>query len=239
MQKQCNNGTKGSTTSSTKTAKCKINGGTLYNNTSEYSKAYTYQPSALYSCRISAASTDSRCTATHGGSEVYAKWYKSSDADSLAKALYSTGTVHSYLATADGSSFCARPEELYAKTDGKDLNGKAKTGTVHGIEYYMTARRTDVSQHIVVKGFSMSLQIYSGGEWITKQTLTSSTTLTGDYITFNAKFSTVPTISQLTSGYVRLKCYFNGNTDHNYQGYVYIAQLYPRVYYSPTQTFSA
>lgn len=238
VQKQCNNGTKGSTTSSTKTAKCKINGGTLYNNTSEYSGSYTYQPSAVYNARISAASTDSRCTATHGGSEVYAKWYKSSTAESLPKALYSTGSVHSYLATADGSSFCARPEELYAKTDGKDHNGKAKSGTVHAIEYYMTAARTDSTKPIVVKGFSMTLQIYSSGEWVTKQTLSKTTTLTGDSQSFTGKFSTIPTMSQLTSGYVRFKCYFNSNTSHNYQGYVYVYQLYPHIYYSPAQTFA-
>lgn len=235
VQKQCNNGTKTSTTSTSYTGKCKINGNSLYNTSSEYSATYNYCPSKKYNASLSAASTGTGCTATTSG-KYYGCWYPSSDDYTLVEALKGTGTVRAYLASASGSTSCKTPEELYVKTNGK--NGTSTvSGTVLAIGYYIGGKRAST---VSTKFNDIKIQLYSNSEWTTKATASRTTTLPTDYPDpyYTGTFSFVPTMSQLTSGYVRLVAYFTANTKADI-GYVYVSEFFPQVWYSPTQTFKS
>lgn len=234
-QKQCNNGTKTSTTSNTYTGKCKINGNSLYNTSSEYSATYNYCPSKKYNASLSAASTGTGCETTTSG-KYYGRWYPSSSDYTLVEALKGTGTARAYLASSGGSTSCKTPEELYVKTNGK--NGTtAVSGTVLAIGYYITGRRNST---VTVKFNDIKIQLYSNSAWTTKATASRTTTLPYDadstYGEYTGTFSFVPTMSQLTSGDIRLVANFTANTQSNL-GYAYVSEFYPQVWYSPTQTF--
>lgn len=236
VQKQLNNGTKTSTTSTSYTGKCKINGNSLYNTSSEYSATYNYAPSKKYNASIASASTGTGCTATFTSGKYYGRWYPSSSDYTLVEALKGTGTARAYLASSGGSGACKRPEELYVKTNGK--NGTAAvSGTVLAIGYYVGAKRAST---VTVKFNNIAIQLYSNSEWTTKATASRTTTFPTDYPDpyYSGTFSFVPTMSQLTSGYIRLVANFTENTQSNV-GYVYIGEFYPQVWYSPTQTFKS
>ncbi len=236
VQKQLNNGTKTSTTSTSYSGKCKITGNSLYNTSSEYSASYTYCPSKKYNASLSSASTGTGCTATFTSGKYYGRWYPSSDDYTLVEALKGTGTARAYLASASGSGACKRPEELYVNTNGK--NGtSAVSGTVLVVGYYIGAKRGST---VTVKFNNIAIQLYSNSEWTTKATASRTTTFPTDYPDpyYTGTFSFVPTMSQLTSGYIRLMANFTENTQSD-TGYVYVGEFYPQVWYSPTQTFKS
>lgn len=235
-QLQLNLGTKTSTTSTSYSGKCKITGNSLYNTSSEYSATYNYCPSKKYNAALASASTGTGCTATFTSGKYYGRWYPSSSDYTLVGALKGTGTARAYLASSGGSGACKRPEELYVKTNGK--NGTtAVSGTVLAIGYYVGAKRAST---VTVKFNNIAIQLYSNSEWVTKATASRTTTFPTDYPDpyYTGTFSFVPTMSQLTSGYIRLMANFTENTQSNV-GYVYIGEFYPQVWYSPTQTFKS
>ena len=233
-QLQINSGTLTSTTSTSYTGKCKIDGNSLYNDSSEYSASYSYAPSKQYNASLSSAASDSYCTTTFSGSYTYGRWYPSSTDYTLVEALKGTGTARAYLASASGSTSCKTPEELAVKTNGK--NGTTTvSGTVLAIGYYIGAKRAST---VSTKFNNIKIQLYSNGEWVSKATASRTTTLPTDYPDpyYTGTFSWVPTMAQLTSGYVRLVAYFTANTKSDI-GYVYIGEFYPQVWYAPPQTF--
>lgn len=233
-QLQINSGTKTSTTSASYTGKCKINGNSLYNTSSEYSASYSYAPSKKFNASLASASTGTGCTATFTSGKYYGRWYPSSTAESLVAALKGTGVAQAYLASSGGSGACKTPEELAVKTNGK--NGTtAVSGTVLAIGYYVGAKRAST---VSTKFNNIAIQLYANSTWTTKATATRTTTFPTDYPDpyYTGTFSFVPTMAQLTSGYVRLVASFTANTKSDV-GYVYIGEFYPQVWYSPTQTF--
>ena len=228
--------TRGSKTSTTKveyTAVCGFLNDDQYSGIA-YSFNYSYQPSIKYNASLSSAASDSYCTATFSGSKTYGRWYATSTDYTMAEALKGTGTVRAYLASASGSTSCKTPEELAVKTNGK--NGTTTvSGTVLAIGYYIGAKRAST---VSTKFNNIKIQLYSNGEWVSKATASRTTTLPTDYPDpyYTGTFSWVPTMAQLTSGYVRLVAYFTANTKSDI-GYVYIGEFYPQVWYAPPQTF--
>lgn len=228
-QKQCNNGSKTSTSSTTYTGKCKINGNNLYNESLVYSGTYSYKPSLTFDSGISSVTSDTYCEAKDGNGHYYGKWYATGDY-SMASALKGSGSIRSHLASSSGSTSCKTPEELYVRMNGK--NGSSTvSGTVLNVGYYIMVSRSD---NISTKFDNIKLQLYSGG-WSTKATASRTTTLPSSSTTYTGSFSYVPSMSNLSN--VRLIAKFTANTKGEL-GYAYISEFYLQVWYSPTQTFN-
>lgn len=226
-QKQCNNGSKTSTSSTDYTSKCKINGNNLYND-SIVPDNYSYKPSLTFDSGISSVATDTYCEAKDGNGHYYGKWYAAGDY-SMASALKGSGYIRSHLASSSGSTSCKTPEELYVRMNGK--NGSSTvSGTVLNVGYYIEVRRSD---NVSTKFNDIKLQLYSGG-WATKATASRTTTLPTTTTYYTGSFSYVPSMSNLSN--VRLIAKFTANTKSEV-GYAYISKFYLQVWYSPTQTF--
>lgn len=233
-QLQINSGTKTSTTSASYTGKCKINGNSLYNTSSEYSASYSYAPSKKYNASLSSATTGTGCTATTS-SKYYGRYPTSSDY-TLVEALKGTGTVRAYLAESGGSTACKTPEELYVRTNGKSGTSSV-SGTILAIGYYITARRNST---VTTKFNNIKIQLYSNSEWTTKATATRTTTIPynsdSSYGEYTGTFSYVPPMSSISN--IRLVANFTANSQADL-GYVYVSEFYPQIWYSPTQTFKS